>query len=84
MLSNLCQARAIQYIVSGSVNSSYLYQRGTMNWMAPEVVDHVDGDNNPNEIICTKQSDMWSYGMVIYVSSFQMLDFPFDNYCFRS
>lgn len=68
MLSDFGQASAIKYTVTVFKTSTYERERGTMNWIAPEIARFIDENNNPNKIICTKYSDMWSYGMVIYVS----------------
>lgn len=69
MLSDFGQARAIQYTFSAMKTTHNFRERGTMNWIAPEIAQYIDDEENANEIICTVYSDMWSYGMVIYVSN---------------
>ena len=71
MISDFGQARAIRYTVTAFITTHHEREKGTMNWIAPEIANYIDGDGNENEIICTKESDMWSYGMVIYVSYIQ-------------
>ena len=71
MLSDFGQARAIRYTVTAFRTTHHLREKGTMNWIAPEIANYIDKDDNINEIICTRPSDMWSYGMVIYVSDYQ-------------
>lgn len=80
MLSDFGQARAIQYTVSAFVTTNHLRERGTINWIAPEIAQYIDEDDNANEIICTKFSDMWSYGMVIYVSDYHFQKLSFDHW----
>lgn len=70
MLSDFGQAHAMKYTVTAFISTNHLRARGTMNWIAPEIAQYIDKDDNVNEIICTKFSDMWSYGMVIYVSEY--------------
>ena len=71
MLSGFGQARAIWYTVAAFVTTNHLREKGTINWIAPELATPIDRGGNINEIICTRPSDMWSYGMVIYVSDYQ-------------
>lgn len=39
--------------------------KGTSHWIAYELLDFMDADND--EVRCTAESDMWAFGMVIYV-----------------
>lgn len=77
MLSDFGQAHAIKYTFPALKTSNYYRQKGTLNWIAPEIACYIntsdeddasEGAEEPNEIMCTKKSDMWSYGIVIYVS----------------
>lgn len=36
---------------------------GTLQWMAPELLTHESG----KEVVYTKEADIWSFGMTIYV-----------------
>ena len=74
MLSDFGQARALKYTLSAFKTSDYLRQKGTLNWIAPEIADYIDEAGKGNKLICTEMSDVWSYGMVIYVSAVQ--NFP--------
>ena len=79
MLSDFGQARAIRYTVTAFRTTHHLREKGTMNWIAPEIAQYIDDDENTNEIICSRQSDMWSYGMVIYVSGKWARDSSLDH-----
>lgn len=87
MLSDFGQARAMKYTFSVLKTSNYYRQKGTLNWIAPEIaryINAIEEENSSeenvseenvsevteeaNEIICTDMSDMWSYGIVIYVN----------------
>lgn len=59
----------IQDTVTALITMPYLRVEYTTNYIAPEIANYID--KKTTEIICTRQSDMWSYGMVIYVSSYQ-------------
>ena len=66
MLSDFGQARALQYTVPQFLTTHYFREKGTVNWMAPEIAKLLEGEEEL-EVICTKESDMWAYGMVIVV-----------------
>lgn len=77
MLSDFGQAHAILYTFSALETSNYYRQKGTLNWIAPDIACYINTSDEDdaskvakehNEIKCTKRSDMWSYGIVIYVS----------------
>lgn len=68
MLSDFGQIRARQYLVSQS-QTSFDYNSGeTINWMAPEIVEFIAESDRPLSDVCTRETDMWAYGMVILVS----------------
>lgn len=72
ILSSFDQTKALQYSFPGFTTSDMARMKGTINWIAPEmaqiVFDIIDG-RDVKEIRYTKQTDMWAFGMVIYVSS---------------
>ena len=47
--------------------SSFGELKGTTRWMAYELLQFLDGYGA--EVICTKASDVWAFGMTIYVSN---------------
>ena len=78
-LCDFGQARSMKYTFFALVTANRLNPRGTLNWIAPEIAEYIDKDTiaKPGdseelgiETICTRRSDMWSYGMVICVSYF--------------
>lgn len=58
-------------IYSSPLNTtSYFRPKGTLPWMAYELLAFFDCDQEISPLIefkCTKASDMWAFGMVIYV-----------------
>ena len=60
--------RTREYTVSQFKTTNYHELKGTVNWMAPELAGIITEDDKDKEIISTKQSDKWSYGMVVLVS----------------
>lgn len=69
MLTDFGQSRASNYSQPGLRTSAYDLMKGTANWMAYELLAFFD-DMTSGEVICTKETDMWAFGMVVYVSQF--------------
>lgn len=67
MLIDFGQSRASNYSMSALQTTAYDNAKGTSHWMAYELVGFLDG---VAQVICTKESDIWAFGMVIYVSSY--------------
>ena len=65
MLADFGLSRSLIYSDRDLITSSYGNPKGTPNWMAYELV-MVIWESDP-EFICTKASDLWAYGMVLYV-----------------
>lgn len=65
MLADFGQSRALNYTQQVLVTTSHETLKGTAHWIAYELLDFLDEDSA--EIACTKESDMWAYGMVVYV-----------------
>lgn len=63
MLADFGVSRALIYSNKDLNTSTYGRFKGTPRWMAYELVVK----NPNNEVICAEASDMWAYGMVIYV-----------------
>lgn len=67
MLADFGLSHAVKYSISDMKTSSYSRLKGTCNWMAYELAKVV---KNPTiEIEYTAASDMWAFGMVLYVCS---------------
>ena len=58
-------SRALVYSNLNLKTSSYGRLKGTCRWMAYELAKSIENVNQ--EIIFTKASDMWAYGMILYV-----------------
>ena len=70
MLADFGLSRALIYTNMQLKTSSNGKPKGTCNWMAYELVaDSNDTEGIVKEFICTKASDMWAYGMVLYACS---------------
>ena len=67
MLADFGLSRALTYSNVDLKTSSYGKLKGSYQWMAYELLAFIDGDDQ--EILCTKASDIWAYGMVLYVRS---------------
>lgn len=71
MLTDFGVSRAVQYTLTILKTTTYHQLKGTVNWMAPEVVEcftqATAGDLK--EIRLDTKSDMWAFGMAIYVCS---------------
>lgn len=67
MLADFGVSRALIYTNADLQTSSYGRLKGTCRWMAYEILEVVE--DTRKEIVCTKASDIWAYGMVIYVRS---------------
>lgn len=81
MLSDFGQARTEKYTRPDLFKTtSFQREKGTLNWIAPEIATFIDKADNPLELKCTEESDVWSYGMVVYVSAAQILHFPFIDF----
>lgn len=62
-LTDFGLSRILDYTWTSALrSSSHSSPRGTTRWMTYELVE--DGSDSD----CTKESDMWAFGMVIYVS----------------
>ena len=70
-LSDFGQARAVEKYTMNTwlktPTQAKYSRKGTVNWMAPEIAMQINENMDPIPVICTESSDMWSYGMVIYV-----------------
>lgn len=66
-LTDFGQSRALNNSQAVLRTTAYDRVKGTANWMAYELLGFLDG--SITEIICTKASDVWAFGMVIYASS---------------
>lgn len=71
MLTDFGQSRASNYSMSALQTTAYDNLKGTAHWMAYELLDFLD--RMDSQVVCTKESDMWAFGMVIYVSPFPLL-----------
>lgn len=67
MLADFGQSRALYYTQEMLKTSAHESLKGSAHWMAYELVAFIDTADV--QIICTKESDMWAFGMVIYVGS---------------
>lgn len=71
MLTDFGISRASIYSFEPFKTSRYSEPKGTFPWMAYELLEFFECSMNPKacqaKIICTKASDMWAFGMVIYV-----------------
>ena len=65
MLTDFGQSRALAYSHASLRTSESGEVKGTSHFMAYELLEFID--NEKAQVICTKASDMWSFGMVIYV-----------------
>ena len=65
MLADFGHSRALSYVNNALKTSSSGRIKGTYHWMSYELAEVIQ--NPDKEIICTKASDMWAYGMVLYV-----------------
>lgn len=68
MLADFGISRALLYTESILKTTDHHAVKGTSNWLAPEKV-RCFWPNNKDEMILDAKSDMWAFGMVIYVSS---------------
>lgn len=56
--------------------------KGTINWMAYELLEFIEGEMEDETTatcasLCTKETDMWSFGMVVYVRPSLLPPTPF-------
>lgn len=65
-LTDFGQSRALKNSQAVLKTTAYDRMKGTAHWMAYELLGFLDGSTT--EIICTKASDVWALGMVVYVS----------------
>ena len=66
MLSDFGISRIVEESVTVSGTSSL---RGNIRWMSIELLDpRILNESNTKHEFHTKQSDVWAYGMVLYVS----------------
>lgn len=65
MLTDFGQSRVSNYSMSALKTTAYDNVKGTAHWMAYELLGFIDSADS--QVICTKESDMWAFGMVIYV-----------------
>lgn len=68
MLTDFGLSRAMNYSISALKTTAYGDLKGTTRWMAYELLNFYDGDSTDLQVVATKESDMWAFGMVIYVS----------------
>lgn len=58
---------------SSQFSRGYTSDSVAVNWLAPEIVSSYyaedSADTGGEEFSCTKEADMWAYGMVVYVSN---------------
>lgn len=69
-------------LVNGTVTMSLKEQRGSIPWTAPELIcsgdisrleepseiwDVDDAEENDQPILCTKESDVWAFGLTVMV-----------------
>ena len=66
-LADFGLSRALTYSNVDLKTTSYGRLKGSYQWMAYELLAFIESDDQ--EILCTKASDMWAYGMVLYVCS---------------
>ena len=67
MLADFGLSRALDYSDPDMKTSSYDRLKGSPHWMAYELAIIVEEPNA--QFIRTKASDMWAFGMVLYVCS---------------
>ena len=73
MLADFGISRIIEESVTVSGTSSL---RGNIRWMSIELLDpRILNESNTKHEFHTKQSDVWAYGMVLYVSTQYWLTF---------
>lgn len=72
MLADFGVSRAVQYTLGILYTSSFHRIKGTVNWMAPELIAcfwaQTQGTGS-TELRLTYATDMWAFGMVVYASS---------------
>lgn len=68
MLTDFGQSRALYYTQSSLVSSAHDNLKGSSHWVAYELLGFLDTPEA--QVICTKPSDMWAFGMVVFVSAF--------------
>ena len=66
MLADFGLSRALDYSDPGMKTLSYSNLKGTPYWIAYELAISIESPDQ--EFICTKASDMWAFGMTVYVS----------------
>ena len=74
MLSNFGSSRSVEDEVTTSEMRS---SKCSINWMAIELVSDTEGTAKP-KLLHTKKSDIWSYGMVVYVRDYFSYYFKSD------
>lgn len=65
MLADFGHSRSLNYSNIGLITSSYGRLKGTTHWIAYELLEALEDPSKT--IVCTEASDMWAYGMVLYV-----------------
>lgn len=65
-LADFGQSRALNNSQAVLKTTEYSREKGTVHWMAYELLDFIEDANA--QVICTKESDIWAFGMVIYAS----------------
>lgn len=66
MLTDFGQSRASVYAQMRLEAAVLDDKKSTTRWMAYELLDFLEDEDA--DIVCTKASDIWALGMVIYVS----------------
>lgn len=66
-LTDFGQSRASDYSNALLKTTSHDKIKGTSHWLSYELLEFLE--NSDSEVICTRESDMWAFGMVLYVSS---------------
>ena len=65
MLSDFGHSRALNYTRSFLKTSTHDTVKGSAHWIAYELLEFLENDDA--EVVCTKASDIWAFGMVVYV-----------------
>lgn len=71
MLTDFGQSRAWNYTLTMMKTTTYERGKGTANWAAYELVQFVQDPKN-TIVVCTGESDMWAYGMVLFVGFYSL------------
>lgn len=70
-ITDFGQSRSFNYSEPCLKTTIYNRMKGTCRWLARELVEPLTSDDDDAILVCTKESDVWAFGMVLYVSNFR-------------